>query len=131
MLVAQIFGVVRAYACDCSGRTQIVSAESCVGPHGKDCHSSESKPSRDTSRDTSDDHRDGTRKQHDSVTEDLQLTNVSAPPIVIAEPVVLAILPDLFQFELERNSFPLEVISDASGHPPLSVAVVRTVVLRL
>ncbi len=126
VLVAQGFGVVRGYICDCGGEAELVKAASCVGPHGENCHTE-----TDQRSDAPDGKNGGDRKDHQVLRDDFQVTKVTAPPIVIAAPVLLAVLPELFSFCAGANEAPRGDYSEALGGPPLLALSTRTFVLRI
>ena len=124
VLGAQVFGLARAFVCDCGGDFVIVKSESCHGPHGPNCHVEESEPSQCPDHG----HDGGDHKQHDVVKEDLKSTAVNEP-LVLPAPVLLALLPELMCFTPETVVTLPEYPTDAYGGPPASAAIARTVVL--
>ncbi len=124
---AQVFGVVRGFACDCGGRTQIVEASDCHGPHGASCHEDGAwQPDCADDEKNSDD-----RKAHKPVNDDLLGGNATAPSSVVPAPSVLAVLPELSLFAPAQPAAEREYLSDAYSGPPLSIAVSRMVVRRI
>lgn len=131
VLGAQVFGVARGFACDCGGIQRIVKTDGCNGPHGTNCHADESQQDKSQQQPSSHDEGDGEHKQHTQVKQDLTGTSVSVPSVVIPAPIILAVLPELLLLAPKSPSTPLEFPADAYGSPPLSMALARTVVLRI
>ncbi len=119
VLGAQVFGVTSRFVCDCSGSQVVVKESSCCGPHGAECHSDEAQPC------------EGDEKQHELEKETLTGTSAPTSHIVVPAAVVLAILPELSFFSPELFAAPAGYLSDAHCYPPLSVALARTVALRI
>lgn len=92
---------------------------SCCGPHGAECHSDDGPQ------------KDGDEKQHEVEKETLTGTSAPASHIVVPAAVVLAILPELSFFSPELFAAPAGYISDSHCYLPLSVALARTVALRI
>lgn len=126
VLGAQIFGLSRGYLCDCSGSVEVVKISSCEGLHGIDCHDESAHDVSD-----SEDHDGGDRKEHDELKGSLTSTIGTVPHVVVPSPVVLSILPDFSLFYPEPTVSFLEYVHDAFGGPPPSIALSRTVVLRI
>lgn len=131
VLGVQVFGVARGFACDCGGTQRIVKTDGCNGPHGANCHADDSQQDKSQQQPGSHDEGGGDRKEHKQVKEDLTGTNATVPPVVIPSPVILAVLPELLLLAPKSLSTPLEFPADAYGSPPLSMALARTVVLRI
>ena len=119
VLGAQVFGVTSRFVCDCSGRQEVVKESSCSGPHGETCHTDGAQQGN------------GDQKQHELEKETLTGTSAPVHHVVIPSAVVLAILPELSIFSPEMFSAPAGYLSDAHCSPPLSVALARTVALRI
>lgn len=131
VLGVQVFGVARGFACDCGGTQRIVKTDGCNGPHGVNCHANESQHNESQQQTGSHEEGGGDHKQHSQVKQDLTGTSVSVPSVVIPAPVILAVLPELLLLAPKSFSTPLEFPADAYGSPPLSMALARTVVLRI
>ena len=127
VLGAQLFGVTRAFLCDCSGTKEVVKVNSCTGPHGEKCHKDESQQRSDTP----DDGEKGDRKEHEQVKEDFTGTTVNVPNCAIPFPVFLAVLPELLLSIPASLDVPLDYFTESYSAPPSGIAVARTVVLLL
>ncbi len=123
---AQVFGVVRGFVCDCGGVVEFVEISSCQGPHGAECHT-DGAPQTHGSQE---EHNDSDSKHHEQVGGELQAATSTAKAITAPTPHLLAILAEAFLFAPEPVS-PLKYRTDAGNRPPLSIAVARTVVLRI
>lgn len=124
--VAQVFGVVRGFQCDCGGVPQIVATESCSGPHGAGCHS------EDASHDHApiDGESRGGTKQHTEVKDDLNGTMSAASAAHLPAPFV-AILPEFLCTPADAPATCLLHLRSVCIEPPPNAALKRTVVLRI
>lgn len=126
MFGAQVFGSAARFICDCGGEVKVVATSSCSGPHGQECHS-------DGAHEVDGSHggsTGGDEKHHEQKTQELATAAFNSH-IVVPSPMVLAILAEYFFFAPESSIAPREYLSDAYGGPPPTIALSRTVVLRI
>lgn len=125
LFVAQTFGSKVAYYCLCGGKPVPTQTSHCHGPHGEKCHTSDVQNGDSHSEEGS-----GERKDHQAVSQDVQLRPVEAAPQVIAPQVLLAILPlvEILYSNLE-SKIPANYAVDFGESPPFGVTVARTIVL--
>ena len=74
---------------------------------------------------------DGDQKQHEQENRELAASTTISSHIVVPAPMVLAVLAEYFFFAPESSLAPREYLPDACGGPLRSIAVLRTVVLRI
>ena len=124
--VAQVFGVVRGFQCDCGGVPQMVDTDCCSGPHGAGCHSGDS--SHDHA--PTDGENSADRKQHTEVKDDINGTMSAASAAHLPAPIV-AILPEFLCVPAGALAICRLHLRSACIEPPPSATLKRTVVLRI
>lgn len=124
---AQVFGVDRSFLCLCTGTLVATASDHCHGPHGKNCHEKEEPAHSGESC------PDGGDKQpHAQVAQDFQSLSAPAAPFVLPAPELLVLLTlDDSRWGKAEPVPALENAADLRGSPPTSVAVARTIVLRI
>jgi hypothetical protein len=125
LLGAQVFGMVRGYVCDCTGRMQWTAQDHCHGPHHGDCHRDEAPGHEHQEGEGAGDRRDH-EQVRDEVDSRLVQPAVDAPSLV---PVLVAVFGGeaLWTAPVVRRSASDEIPADTG--PPPGVAVARTTVL--
>jgi hypothetical protein len=125
LFVAQTLGGKVAYYCLCGGKPVPTQTTHCHGPHGAKCHETEAQNGGSHSEEGS-----GERKDHQAVSQDVQLRPVEAAPQVIAPQVLLAILPLVaILYSNQELRIPANYDVDFGESPPFGVTVARTIVL--
>src|SRR5262245_35437577 len=83
LLVAQTFGGLPSFICDCSGTPTPTPASYCDGPHDAECHSDPAKKREGA----------GDRKNHEMVSHEVQARPLESSPQFVAPQIITAILP--------------------------------------
>ena len=127
LFVAQTFGSKAGFYCLCGGKPVPTQSSYCDGPHGAKCHADDAKDAGSHSEKDS-----GSRKEHQVVSQEVQLRSVEAGLQVIAPQVVLAILP-LLEVLARGHDAKVEASYsvDFGESPPFGVTVARTILLRI
>ncbi|MDB6154711.1 MAG: hypothetical protein JWL90_3164 [Chthoniobacteraceae bacterium] len=122
LFTAQMLGVQRGYVCMCAGKAVLTQTTHCHGPHGSQCHASDSAESHS-------EEGQGSREEHASLNLTLRSVEV-APQFVAAPSVLLGTLPVLeVLLAPSRAEVPVRAFARDEGPPPFGVTVARTVVL--
>lgn len=124
LLGAQVFGLARGYACDCSGRFEMTAFDHCHGPHHHDCHREEELGHEHHEGDGA-----GERHEHQRLHDDHEGRALAAAALAVNfVPVLLAVFDDVPRWT--ETIFPKTPRTDLNvGTGPPGVAVARTTVL--
>ncbi|MDB6172502.1 MAG: hypothetical protein JWL59_1813 [Chthoniobacteraceae bacterium] len=123
LFTAQLFGMQRGYVCMCAGKAVLTQTTHCHGPHGSQCHASNSAESHS-------EEGQGSREEHASLKGDLTLRSVEVAPQFVAAPCVLVGSLPLFEVLIapSRAEVPMRAFLRDEGPPPFGVTVARTIV---
>ena len=123
LFVAQTFGSKVAFFCFCGGKAVLTQSSHCHGPHGPQCHTS---PGENTPHN---DDGSGDRRDHQSVTQDIQSRLVDPAPEVAPPELLLQVL-QVFDLIFPGDKLAVRSASpDPEESPPAGITVARTVVL--
>lgn len=124
LLTAQMFGVVRGYQCDCTGRMEWTAQDHCHGPHHGDCHHDEAPGHQHEENNGA-----GERQDHQQVRDELEVRSLPAVAMPNFAPVLFAVFQEARVWsELVAPPAP-RVNWDVGTGPLPGVAVARTTVL--
>ncbi|HZJ15741.1 MAG TPA: hypothetical protein VFD27_11880 [Chthoniobacteraceae bacterium] len=120
--VLQMVGGVRGYWCLCGDQPTVVAIDHCHGPHGAQCHDNgqENRHRHDGS--------EGDTEQHAVAKSELEGSIPPTTSIGILAPVLVPLLAVVDLQPLDCGVAIQTCVAEIRGSPPLSVAVVRTVV---